>query len=176
MRLVEFLIQLLEAQAETLKRLAALFGEENLVQLLEMAGDESNAPKTETPAEIAVPVQLFGEPQPPFQSRDPYTELEGAVRDMDLPAILTFHLWTYPPYRAFIESPLDLNSRLPGPGGDSGATLVEEAVAQAEAWVRSLPMNPLVLDQASRAAHVPWLKFRAVVLKRVGRRPLGPVY
>jgi hypothetical protein len=179
MRLVEFLIQLLEAQAETLKRLAALLGEENLVLLLEMAGDEESGKENGEPAtapQHEIPIPLFGPPQPPFASRDPYTELEGAVREMDLPATLNFHLWAYPPYRAFIESPLDLNSRLPGPGGEAGAALVEEAMAQAEAWVRRLPISPLVYEQASRAAHVPWIKFRAAVLKRVGRRPLGPVY
>jgi hypothetical protein len=174
MRLVDFLILLLEGHAETLKRLAALFEEENLVTLLEMAGE------SERPA-IEIPIELFEKPWDsggPHSalSNDPYMELEGAVREMNLPAVLQFHLWAYPYYRAFIESPLELNCRIPGPGGDSGAALVEEALAQAQAWVRSLPMNPLVLDQASQAAHVPWLKFRSSVLKRVGKRPMGPVY
>lgn len=180
MRLVEFLVQILEAHAETLKRLAALFGEENLIQLLEMAGDEDEGggkndealPRRHQPAHLSV----FEAPSPFSSSNAPYAELEGAVREMNLPSVLEFHLWAYPHYRAFIESDVDLNARIPGPGGEAGAVLVDEAVAQAEAWVRSLPMNPAVLDQASRAAHVPWLKFRSSVLKRIGRRPLGPVY
>lgn len=175
MRLVEFLIYLLEAHAETLKRLAALFGEENLIQLLEMAGDEDEDPAASKGAGT-VPVSMFEAPSPFTSTPAPYSELEGAVQEMNLPSVLEFHLWAYPHYRAFIESALDLNSRIPGPGGDVGAVLVDEAIAQAEAWVRSLPMNPAVLDQASRAAHVPWLKFRTTVLKRIGRRPLGPVY
>lgn len=37
MRLVEFLIYMLEAQAESLKRLSALLGEETLMEILEAA-------------------------------------------------------------------------------------------------------------------------------------------
>ncbi|MDR3608258.1 MAG: hypothetical protein P4M08_12885 [Oligoflexia bacterium] len=169
MRLVEFLILVLGSHSETLMRLAALFEEENLVELLEMAGDIEQPP-------IRVPAEYFENPWPHSTPSDPYMELEGAVRDMKLPAVLQFHLWAYPYYRAFIESPLDLNARLPAPGGDAGVALAEDAIAQAEAWVRRLPMNPQVMDQACRAAQVPWLRFRVAVLKRVGRRPLGPVY
>jgi hypothetical protein len=183
-RLVEFLIALLEAHAETLKRLAALFGEENLIQLLEMAGDEdspSSHPSSQAKRAAAPPIRLiqpsyFDAPSPFSATDSTYAELEGAVREMNLPAFLEFHLWAYPHYRAFIESPIDLNSRIPGPGGEAGVALVDEAVTQAEAWVKGLPMSELVRDQASRAAHVPWLKFRTQVLKRIGKRPLGPVY
>lgn len=181
MRLVEFLIALLEAHAETLKRLAALFGEENLIQLLEMAGDEDAPKSSKAPANEAPPIRLihpsyFDAPSPFSATDSTYAELEGAVHEMGLPAFLEFHLWAYPHYRAFIESPIDLNSRIPGPGGEAGVALVDEAVTQAEAWVKGLPMSELVRDQASRAAHVPWLKFRTQVLKRIGKRPMGPVY
>jgi hypothetical protein len=178
-RLVEFLIALLEAHAETLKRLAALFGEENLIQLLEMAGDEpssKNAASKPAPPIKLVHPSFFDAPSPFSATDSTYAEIEFAVREMNLPAFLEFHLWAYPHYRAFIESPIDLNSRIPGPGGDAGVALVDEAVTQAEAWVKGLPMSDLVRDQASRAAHVPWLKFRTQVLKRIGKRPMGPVY
>lgn len=173
MRLVEFLTAILEAHAETLKRLAALFGEENLVQLLEMAGDEND--EAPPPPELKS-IELFEEPSPFSATDSTYTELEGSVRELNLPAVLEFHLWAYPHYRAFIESPLDLNSRIPGPGGDAGIALVNEAVEQADTWVRELPMSDVVRDQACRAAHVPWLRFRTQVLKRIGKRPMGPVY
>lgn len=174
MRIVEFLIAILEGHAETLKRLAALLGEENLITLLEMAGDEDEAPK---PAENAtvIPLHDFESPRAGSPSA-PYAELEGAVHEMNLPAVLEFHLWAYPHYRAFIESPLDLNSRIPGPGTEVGSILVEEAVAQAEAWAKKLPVSEAVTQQVLRTAHVPWLRFRTNVLKRIGKRPLGPVY
>ena len=174
MRLVEFLILLLEAHAETLKRLAALFGEENLVHLLELAGEEE-VTEDEPPEEIPIDLTLFESPAPASPSA-PYTELEGAVRELNLPAVLEFHLWAYPIYRSFIESPLDLNARIPGPGGDAGIRLVDQAIAEAEVWVKRLPMADLVRNQAERAAHVPWLRFRTTTLRRIGKRPMGPVY
>jgi hypothetical protein len=174
-RLVEFLIYVLEAHAETLKRLAALLGEENLVQLLEMAGDDETPSQAGPPTAHAEIVRLhdFEAPAPGSPS-SPYAELEGSVQDMNLPAVLQFHLWAYPHYRAFIESPVDLNARIPGPGpgqnNEVGLVLVDEAVAQAEVWVKKLPVTELVSQQVLRTAHVPWLRFRT------GRRPLGPVY
>lgn len=179
MRLVDFLISVLEAHAETLKRLAALFGEENLIQLLELAGDEDeNETRKDRikPSSKTADPSLFEAPSPFTSSSSTYAELEGAVQEMNLPAVLQFHLWAYPHYRAFIESPIDLNSRVPGPGGHTGMALVDEAVAQAEVWVKNLPMSDFIRDQASRAAHVPWLRFRTQVLKRIGKRPMGPVY
>lgn len=178
-RLVEFVIAVLEAHGEALKRLAALFGEENLIQLLEMAGDRDERPQLATiPAEIMKELLDFAKKQGPglSLSANTYAEIEGSVRELNLPAILEFHLWTYPLYRAFIESPLELNLKIPGPGGNTGTALVDDAIAHADAWVRALPMSELVKDQAARAAQVPWLRFRTTILKRIGRRPLGPVY
>ena len=62
------------------------------------------------------------------------------------------------------------------PAGTSACWLVDEAVEQAEAWVKNLPIAPEFALQAQRAAHVPWLRFRTQVLKRIGKRPMGPVY
>lgn len=178
MRLVDFLIQLLEAHAQTLQRLAALLGEDQLVELLEHAG-EKEAERAETPVEDERRLRLVqGAMEPPMHDSpsSPYQELEGAVQDFNLPATLQFHLWAYPHYRAFIESPLDLNARIRGAGSETGVQLVNEAVEQARMWVRRLPLpSPLGL-QAESAAEVPWLRFRTNVLKRIGRRPLGPVY
>jgi hypothetical protein len=171
MRLVEFLTFLLEAHAHTLHRLAALFGEEILVHMLEESGDR-------IAEDMALPkfkAEWFEEARSDGFS-SPYAELEGAVRDLKLPAMLEFHLWAYPFYRAFIESGLELDARVPGPGGDVGMALVDEAVDQAEAWVKQLPIAPEFALQAQRAAHMPWLRFRTHVLKRIGKRPMGPVY
>lgn len=175
MRLVDFLIHLLDAHAQTLQRLAALFGEEVLLEMLETAGESPSTEGEETPALPRLESPWLDPPS--FDaSYSPYAELEAAVHDMKLPAVFEFHLWAYPPYRAYIESPLDLNSKIRGPGGDVGTVLVDEAVAQAEAWIKKLPIPPEHGLQAERAAHIPWLRFRAEVLKRIGRRPLGPVY
>lgn len=175
MRLVELLIQLLEAHASTLARLAALLGERELVEALESAADETGA--------VGLPERLLEDrsrwlgPAPAGGSEAAaYQELEGSVRELRLPALLEFHLWAYPPYRAFIESSLDLNSRIVGPGTDVGTVLVDAAVEQATRWVRRLPLSPEQSRLAEHEAHAPWLRFRTTVLKRIGRRPLGPVY
>jgi hypothetical protein len=52
---------------------------------------------------------------------------------------------------------------------------VDEAVAQAQAWMRSLGLPAAIAPQAERAAEIPWLRFRSEILPRLGRRPLGPV-
>jgi hypothetical protein len=168
-RLVEFLIALLEAQAQTLQRLAALFGEEVLLEMLESAGD--------LPPDIITlrhDPRLFEAPRAQASGLA-YQELDGAVRDLRLPAVLEFHLWAYPHYRAFIESPLDLNSRIHGTDENAWISLVEEAMVQATAWLKRLPIPPQFWIQAERAAHLPWLRFRTDVLKRIGKRPMVPV-
>jgi hypothetical protein len=174
MRLVEFLIKLLEAQAQTLSRLAALLGEEQLIEILESQSD--------TPEKDSSPLSnklssLFAS-DPRGGASHIYAELAGAVREWNLPAMLEFHLWAYPHYRAFVESELDLNARLRMSGEnteDPGVLLVDEAVKEASLWMKRLPLKPEIGRQAELAAQVPWLRFRTEVMKRMGRRPLGAI-
>jgi hypothetical protein len=169
-RLVDFLISLLEAHAETLKRLAAFFGEERLLEMLESADDDfSQDPQSALPR-IAARVIKFETPS--GYSGSPYQELEGSVREFGLPAVLEFHLWAYPYYRAFIESNVDLNSRL---SEDSSTHLINEAMSQAKQWIKKLPIPPAVSLQSEAAAELPWVRFRTQVLKRMGKRPMGAV-
>ena len=98
--------------------------------------------------------------------------LEAAV---GLPAFLLFHLWAYPHYRALIENTTDLDARIPTDGDTMGEALVEEALNEAHAWVKGLHLQPELGARAEKAAEVPWLKFRATMLKRIGKRPLGAV-
>ncbi len=180
MRLVDLLVLLLSAQADTLKRLAAFFGEENLIHLLEDAGesfDDRRVAGLEVPkfAKTSVASITWIDTPVPHSNANAYGELEGTVHELGLPEVLEFHLWAYPHYRAFIESSIDLNARLAPGGGESGTALIEEACAAADAWVRSLAIPPAVADAAYKAALVPWLRFRTEALKKMGRRPLGAV-
>jgi hypothetical protein len=175
MRLVDFLIFLLEAHAQTLQRLAALLGEDELLRVLEDAGeilDESDE-KDVLPQRIKT--SWFEAATSDSRGKSPYSELEWAVREFHLPSIFEFHLWAYPHYRAYIESGLELDAKIKSADA-SGMALIDEAMAQAQAWARLLPVTPAQGRAVESAAHVPWLKFRAAVLKRIGRRPLGPVY
>ena len=178
MTLLEFLIQVLEAHAETLKRLDALFGEDTLVLVLERAGELEEV-QAEKGILSSPPVDpsCFEEVEPSYSfPEDPYLEVETAVRAMKLSERLTFHLWAYRHYREWVESPADLWWRIPGPGGEAGLKLVDDTRARAEGWIKRLGLPEPLGTQAARAAHVPWLRFRTVVLKRIGRRPLGPAY
>jgi hypothetical protein len=168
MRLVDFLIQLLGAQAKTLQRLAALFGEEALLEILENAGEilEEKLPRPQ------ISPQWF-EPAPSKEKASPYQELEGAVKELNLSAVLEFHLWAYPFYRTLIESSIPLNSRIKNRGSHTGEHLVELALLQSQAWVKLLPLRPSVALRAERATSVPWLRFRAEALKQIGIRPIA---
>ena len=182
MRLVEFLMLLLEAHGESLLRLAAFFGEDELFEILENYGDRYSELTEGVPEKKARALIQKLELLPPIRSEAglAYQALEGTVQNLNLPPPLEFHLWAYPFYRAFVESELDLDSRIAASGpfhaADTGTILVEEAVAQAEAWIHHMPLPPQVSKPAERAAYVPWLRFRTNALKRIGKRPIGPVY
>ncbi len=189
MRLCEFLAELLQAHGQVLLRLAALLGEEELLELVEQAeelhsdrptGDLATAVReSEAQWERQTRARLVSSPGD--TASDGMFLIQSAVHEMNLPSVLEFYVWAYPHYRAFIESGIDLSYRIPritatGAPSESGVTLVEEAVAQAKDWFRRLPIHPSQAAAADRAAEIPWLRFRAEVLKRVGKRPLGPVY
>src|ERR1700746_1899856 len=123
MRLIDFLVLMLEAQAETLKRLAAFFGEERFLEMLENSEeDEPTIPKLDGKL---IPFEPIGT-RLPAGARSPYVELEGAVPEFHLPEVLQFHLWAYPHYRAFIESDFDLGSALTEGNQQAGIALVDE--------------------------------------------------
>jgi hypothetical protein len=168
-RLVEFLILLLDAHAQALQRLAALFGEEGLVELLEEAGDRAELDPGGP--EFDLKASWF-EPPKPGDPSHPYAELESAVSEIRLPEHLVFHVWAYPHYRHYIESALELNMRIPA---ELGSILADEAVADADRWVKSLGLAPTLSAQAEKIARPPWVQFRAAALKRIGKRPVGAI-
>lgn len=178
MRLVDFLVALLSAHAQTLQRLAALLGEDPLLELLEAAAEENPAAKMaqeKGTGKIIRPARLdLFEANTTSKSTQgsAYALLESAVRDQQLAAVLEFHLWTYPHYRAFIESPLDLTA-LAKP--DAGVVLIEEAMAQAHAWIKRLPVGPDLGKRVEAASQVAWLRFRTDVMRRIGKSPLSAV-
>jgi hypothetical protein len=174
MRIVDFLILLLSAHGQTLIRLAALLGEEELMELLESAGEKPEAPLPNLKA--LSQLLPLDPPQYARSEQSAYAELESSVNELQLSAVLTFHVWAYPHYRAYIEAPIDLNSRIQRGNSEAGLQLVDEAVFQAKEWVHSLPLPPELSKKAAKLVEPPWLRFRAEVLSRVGRRPLGPVY
>lgn len=177
MRLVDFLINLLNAHADTLKQLREILTEEGLIEILENA--LVNTQEIENPSLEPKPTNLiwFTRPNSPssFSPSTAYTELENAVRTLNLPPILEFYLWSYPHYRAFIESPLDLNSQIQGNDSHAAIALVNEAMDQAKSWIRKLHLHPEVSKSAEIASQAAWTRFRTRVMKRVGLRPFETI-
>ena len=166
LRLGEFLTLILLTHAQTLKRLAAFFGEEEFLQLLEKAGD-NEAPRTHP---FALQPEWFESHSTPTGAG--YAELEGAVLELNLPPVLEFHVWAYPFYRKLIESRFELSDVIRTRDPDAVKILVEEASLQARDWVRQLPIHPELSDQAERIALNPWIRFRAEALKKAGKHPV----
>ena len=179
-KLIDFLIHVLEAQANTLQRLAAFFGEDEFLQILESVEEpDSRETKNHAAKEEAKLNDIFQLNVPNVLKRTStadiascYARLEGAVREMKLPAFLEFHLWAYPFYRLMIESSYDLQSPL-SRDRDRIMTdqLVNASVAHAQAWVKTLPIHPELSLQTERTALIPWLRFRTEFLKKMGRSP-----
>jgi hypothetical protein len=188
--LAEFLSEILKSHGQTLLRLAALLGEETLLELLEQAEELDPIVPTD-PVQRSIQREhevvwqektraklVFSAEKPPQEG---FAQIHSSVQDMNLPSVLEFYVWAYPYYRAFIESELDLKLRIPphqpssSGATDSALSLVEEAVHHAKDWFRRLPIPPGVAGAAERAAELPWFRFRTEILKRLGHRPLSSV-
>lgn len=183
MRWVDFLILLLEAYSETLCILSSHLGEEKLVQILENYEEHfhevTKGSFTERAQNLLKTLRLLEDPP----EEDPgvaYQALEITIRDLQIPLALEVHLLSYPFYRIFIESRFELHSRLPASisyqQSDQGLLLVNEVINQAEAWIKNMPIPFTLHQQMESTIRVPWLRFRTLTLKRIGQRPVGPVY
>ena len=182
-KLSDFLAELLQAHGQVLLRLAALLGENELLELLEQAEElhPSDEISTERERKWESEIRARLVSSPGDSAHEGLAIIQSTIHDMNLPSVLEFYVWAYPHYRAFVESGIDLSYRIPritatGAPSESGVSLVEEAVFQAKEWFMKLPIHPAQAPAAERAAEIPWLRFRTEVLKRVGKRPLGPVY
>jgi len=184
MRFSEFLAEILTAHGQVLLRLAALLGEEPLLELIEKAEDlypSDQAGDTEQSKTWENWLRSRLAASPGDTAAQAMTEIQGAVTELNLPEVLEFYVWAYPPYRDYVETGVDLSMRIPrqattGAPSENGVQLTEDAIQKAKQWFRRLPIPSDVGLAAERAAEIPWLRFRSEVLKRVGRRPLGPVY
>lgn len=180
MRLAEFLVYTLRSHAETLTRLAALLGEDQLITLLEAMPDPGPTRKLTPeiqslfldPAQNQVHPDVPGKLVPPSS---PYQEIEGAVQEVRLPVVLEFYVWAYPFYRMFIESPMDLNSLLADADDERTLALVDQAIQAAREWTKLLPLPPQLAIRADQVVKTPWIKFRTDVLRALGKRPMRAI-
>ncbi len=171
LRIVDLLTALLTAHAETLVRLSALLGEEELLGLL----DEFEDPVPEDGLKVSlewnegsVEVLPRGETLP----HSPYALLEGTVRELGLPAFLEFYLWAFPPYRFFVEGSTPLDARFTEAGAASLDRLTRALMEDGLQWVRNLRVPSSVSRELEQSQKSPWLKFRSSVMDRAGARRL----
>ena len=168
-RIVDLLTALLTAHAETLVRLSALLGEEELLRLL----DDFEDPIPEEGLRVqgewsAASVQVL--PAGEQMAHSPYALLEGTVRELGLPAFLEFYLWAFPPYRFFIEGATPLDARFTD--GAPLERLTKALIEDGQQWVRSLHVPSQVSRELEQSQKSPWLKFRSSVMDRGGARRL----
>lgn len=161
-----FLQELLKAQGEALTRLAAFFGEEKILELLENRDEERDR-------EIypgAATHELAGEPNP----QDPsfYGALQGVVFDIKLAEPLEFHLWAYPGYRRLIEGSYPLSTPL---SPTTVTALADAALKYGSVWLDTLHIPPSVFPQARGGVEPVWVRFRAQMLKGAGQSPFRSV-
>ena len=176
-RFVDLLIFILQTHAETLKRLAAFFGEEEFLEVLENSQELPQSVSKN--GEFILKTEWFEEGTEGNSGRNgssAYFELEDSVRELNLPAPLEFHLWAYPFYRTLIESGVELDSVISKAQSPSPLDqLIAGATEQAQEWVRTLSISPGVFPQAESAALNPWVRFRTRVLNKAGRKALSSV-
>jgi hypothetical protein len=168
MKLERYLIFVLVAHSHTLHRLAAYFGEEDFLEILESIGE---IPITPSPEPLHR--EWFSNPTTQDQS-SAFFRLQGAVQELKLGPVLEFHLWAYPYYRFIIESSISLNSEI-CLTGHALEKMVESAMQEAEKWIQFLPIPPRYGKNAERIALIPWLRFRSEVLKSSGRRAISRI-
>jgi hypothetical protein len=168
MRLVDFLTELLRAQAETLETLGNVFGNDILLEILEAAGETSPE------------LNLSGISNKWFvpslsDSHSPYAELQGSVQEFKLHPPFEFHLWAYPSYRKWIESSIDLNSSINGQIPGILENLIDLTLTEFNQWFKNLNIPEQFIPRLESLVHPIWIKFRSRVLKKSGKRSMGIV-
>jgi hypothetical protein len=167
MRLYEFLALVLKAHAQVLKMLAEYHGTSGAVHVLEMGSSTHQPPIASVAAEAregSIPWDLA------------FERIESSVRELALSEELESWVWTYPYYRAFVESGAALTAPLyGGQGPRSDLALVEEAYAFAQSWLKHLELPEDAAFKIQRAADQIWVRFRSEALKQLGQAPLGRI-
>lgn len=168
MRLVDFLILMLKAHAETLKGLSDLLGEDVVFAILERTSEEDDTiPPLPQKHTLRVRTEATA-----VRSGSAYMELQDAVHHFHLPGTLEFHIWAYPHYRTFIESPFDLDSVLEPVGQSGEFPLAEEAITQAKKWISKIPGPAAFQTRIQQVSDQAWLRFRTQVFQKAGKKPL----
>lgn len=177
LKFIDLILAVLKSHGESLRELSHVLGEEETAAILELAGDAMpESPMRDLIRELPLKPAPSTAPADRLLKSTPYLQIETAVREMRLPATLEFYVWTYPHYRALIESSVDLDAKFSSVPDRAQVNLIEEFVRQARAWVRILPMPPTEALKAEKAVESCWIRFRANVLPRLGAKAMRAVF
>jgi hypothetical protein len=165
-----YLEMLLKAQGESLARLAAFFGEEKLLEMLEDRDEERDGEIFSKTIlnKIHKSAEHF---EATAQEASLYGALQGAVSEAHLSEPLEFHLWAFAPYRRLVEGSVPLSM----PIQDALPDLVEESLRYSTHWLNSLAISSIVFPQAKAGFEPVWVRFRAQMLKSSGLSPFRQV-
>ncbi|MGE0614719.1 MAG: hypothetical protein AB7P04_03685 [Bacteriovoracia bacterium] len=168
MKLCEFLTLLLRTQGRVLQELLATCGEGRLAQLLR---------DNEVTARISVQgLQLVHGPMSYQGHGEGFAMIEQTVTDLALPEEIEFHLWSYPFYRAFIESELGLDSTIRNDKANELSALLDEAIASAHHWGECLVPkdgDAALARKVQAVVSQNYLRFRTDFLRKTGGRALS---
>lgn len=177
---VDFLILMLTTQGEAMKRLSDLFSEDILAEAVERRESRiealNEAGKTDpnaTPFRFEESWISDSCPEGGAGSEH-YGELEASVRAARFSERIEFYLWSYPHYRSYIESSIDLGAKLVLPKGSNAEPIpmIEDAVERGLEWLRSLEIAEPFASQVQKHVAPVWTSFRAEALRRFGRNRL----
>lgn len=176
MQFFRLIIETQITHAEVLRVLSRSLGEGALLNAIDKNRDDKSRDQTDFAIDPKINIEeleidtFSAEGQNHNSDLTPFEELELAINKMDLSQDLENYLWTYPFYRYFIESTVELTANI-SPINGQLHQLADEAMRQAELWVQSLPLPSEDRMEATQRSRSIWLKFRSRVLKSTGIKP-----
>ncbi|MCM0606614.1 MAG: hypothetical protein KA715_11035 [Xanthomonadaceae bacterium] len=171
MLLADFLGEFLGAHAEALGRLSSLMSDDIVVQLME--DERTHTPSTELKQLVD---QVWNPKNTILVSESPYMTIEQWVRQHRIGKQLEFYVWAYPAYRMIIESALtpESNSLLKH-DDKKWDELFAACRNEGIEWIKSQKLDEPLHTASLKSVDLSWVKFRANMLKRLGRRTLSQV-
>lgn len=167
MKLIDFLILMLEAQAEVIRTLLRKMNEKETVELLEKYHSDLQEPQP--PAFI----EALNEANPLSEEEElPFPDLDQAIRKFNFSFALEDQLISFPLYRAYLENCANLNGNIQLTTTQNGESLIEEALFHGHSYYLHLPIPRSYEREFKRDCEMAWLRFRTQTLKRMGKKGL----
>ena len=172
MRLAEFLSLILACHGRGLTALAGTIGTGPLESLLTRSEFESERETDPVPDGVAA---LFREPPGHgISGPDPFEAIEAAAEDAaaELPEGIGDFVWTFPPYRSWVEGPYPLDASVQ-PGSPEARAAIPVLLSFVEgaalAWFRGLPLEETQEREGLEALYrAQWVRFSTELHRALG--------